>query len=217
MSGANVELWTEAERMKASDFDLEALEFSAAKESITRHVASSLGRRAIAELTPLSDEEVARMRSVFSELAERLKQGETLSLGGLTDPARILASAREGGFEEEELAKLRGFCDACERLSQWCKRGSSGSPSLDQLGRELPDLAGLLERLRRSVDERGRVLDEASPLLARLRVEERELSRLIDAKLRSIAREPKLRSALTDGRVHLRNGRLCLALKAKSS
>jgi hypothetical protein len=31
------------------------------------------------------------------------------------------------------------------------------------------------------------------------------------------ARDPKLRSSLTDARVHLRGGRLCLALKAKSS
>jgi len=157
------------------------------------------------------------MRVLQMELGELLAGGDTLNLGGVMDPERILASAREGALEEEELATLRGFCGAVERLAQWCKGRGSEATGLGELGRELPNLADLLERLRRSVDERGRVLNEASPLLARLRVEERELSRSIDGKLRSIAREPRLRSSLADARVHLRGGRLCLALKAKSS
>ena len=217
MSERGLRLWTAEEQLDLSSFDLDALEFTAAKEGLAHHVASSLGRRALAELTPLADEEVERMRAYYLELSELIKSGEDMSLGGVTDPERILISAQKGSFEEEELATLRGFCDACDRLARWCKERAAASPALAELGRELPQLGGLLERLRRSVDERGRVLDEASPLLARLRVEERELSPSIDSKLRSIAREPGLRSSLADGRVHLRNGRLCLAMKAKSS
>ena len=217
MSEEVLSLWTSEERLDLSSFDLDSLEFGAAKETLAAHVSSSLGRRALAELTPLCDEEVMRMRAVYAELSELMDGGESVSMGGVTDPLRIIVSAHDGGFEEEELSTLRGFCDACDRLSRWCKQRSAVSPALGELGRELPQLGALLELLRRSVDERGRVLDEASPLLARLRAEERKLARSIDSKLRSIVREPGLRSSLSDGRVHLRNGRLCLAIKAKSS
>ena len=217
MSSPNMELWTAAERLPDADFDQDALEFGAAKEPLTRHVASSLGRRALRELAPLSDDCVRRARAIYQELAELERGGDSLTFGGVLDPARILDSAREGGFEEEELAGLRGFCGAVERIAHWCRRRNAESPALGELGRELPDLSGLLERVKRSVDERGKILDDASPLLYRLRREGRELSQSIDAKLRGIARDPKLRSSLADGRVHLRGGRLCLALKAKSS
>ncbi|MCH2106736.1 MAG: hypothetical protein MK291_08860, partial [Planctomycetes bacterium] len=217
MSEEAMQLWTDEELLAESQFDHEALEFGAAKEPMVRHVASSLGRRALRELVPLSDEAVLRLRALYVELAELEAGGDSLTFGGVLDPARILDSAREGGFEEEELASLRGFCGAVERVAHWCRRRNAEAPALGALGRELPDLGDLLERLKRSVDERGKVLDEASPLLNRLRIEERELSQSIDGKLRAIARDPKLRSSLADARVHLRGGRLCLALKAKSS
>ena len=217
MSGSTMELWTGEERLPEESFDHVALEFGAAKEPLARHVASSLGRRALEELTPLSDEAVLRMRAIQAELSDLELGGDSLTFGGVLDPGRILSSARDGGLEEEELASLRGFCGAVERISHWCRHRTSEAPALGELGRELPDLGDLLERVKRSVDERGRVLDEASPLLNRLRIEERELSHSIDGKLRAFARDPKLRSSLTDARVHLRGGRLCLALKAKSS
>jgi DNA mismatch repair protein MutS2 len=212
-----MELWTAEERLDAARFALDALEFGAAKEGLARHLASSLGRRALAELAPLVSDEVERMRALQVELSGMHAAGDVLSLGGVVDPARILSAARKGEMGEEELASLRGFCGAVERLAQWCGRRAAESPGLGELGRGLPSLVGLLERLRSSVDERGRVLSEASPLLARLRKEERDLGRSIDRKLRAVLRESRLGSALADGQVHLRGGRLCVALKAKMS
>ena len=117
MSSAPLELWAPEERLDPAAFDAEALEFGAAKEGLARHVTSSLGRRAFAELSPLCDEAVGQLRTIQVELGDLEAGGDVLNLRGVTDPERILSSARDGGLEEEELASLRGFCGAVERLA----------------------------------------------------------------------------------------------------
>jgi len=198
-------------------FAARALELDALLELLGAFVHSSLGRRAVRELAPLEESEardaLERVREM--QLLERAK--DLPSLGGLTDPGPILEASAKRGLEESELAAAVGFLAAVERLGDWLERRIGDVPSLGALGGELPDLTALRERLARVVDERGKIMSNATPLLAKLRDEERALSSKIDGTLRQIAGRSDVRNSLTDGRVHLRGGRHCLAVRAKSS
>jgi len=198
-------------------FAAATLELPALQEVLAGFAQTSLGRRAIAELAPLVREEVDAALRRLEELQLLERARDPLSLGGVTDPLPLCETARERPLEEEELARLRNLLAASERLGHWLEARRGDCPQLARLGAGLPDLSSLRARIDQVVDERGRVLDSASPLLARLRADARELAGTIEGTLRRIASRPDLRPHLSDGRVHRRRGRQCLALKAKSS
>lgn len=193
------------------------LELERVLELYARHARSSLGRRVLAERVPLSDEEVREAIARVGEVQLLERARDPIGFGGVTDPLPLLAAAHAGPLDEADLGALRGLLGASERLGQWLAARREDCPALARTAASLPDLSALWERLGEVVDERGRVRDTASPTLSRLRVELRELSQRIDSSLRSIAARPEVRPHLTDGRVHLRGGRQCLAVKAKAS
>jgi DNA mismatch repair protein MutS2 len=200
-----------------SAFAAATLDLPALQEVLVAFVETSLGARAVRELAPLASDEVRDALARVGEIELLERAGERLGLGGVTDPAPLVEAAREGPLDEAEVARLRGFLAAVERLGHWLERRAGECPRLGRLGADLPDLSALRERVDAVVDERGRVVDTASPLLARLRSEERELARKIDSTLRHLATRDGLKQHLSDHRPHLRGGRLCLAVKAQSS
>jgi DNA mismatch repair protein MutS2 len=193
------------------------LELESVLELVGEYVASSLGRRAVSELAPLADEEVRCALDRVLEVQRLERAKDPISLGGLTDPKPLIAAAHERPFEDTELSGLRNFLAATERLQNWFASRVEDVPQLGRVAADLPDLSALRDRINEVVDERGRVVDTASPLLGRLRRDMRELSQKIDSSLRHIASRTDIRNHLTDGRVHLRGGRHCLAVKAKAS
>ena len=198
-------------------FAARTLELSAVLELLEEHVHSSLGRRAVRELVPLGDDEVRAALERLAEIQRLENARDPLGLGGVTDPLPLVEAARERPLEEAELSALRNLLAASERLQRWLEERAKDVPELARVARELPTLADLRDHLNEKIDERGRVVDTASPLLSRVRVELRELSQRIDSTLRNIASRSDVRNHLTDGRVHLRGGRQCLAVKAKAS
>jgi DNA mismatch repair protein MutS2 len=206
------------ERLESLElFAARTLELEAILELVGEYVSSSLGRRAVRELAPLADEEVRAALDRVLEVQRLERARDLISLGGITDPLPLLAAVHERALEDAELSALRGFLAASERLQHWFASRAADVPELGQVAAGLPDLSALRTRLDDIIDERGRVVDSASPLLSRLRREERELSQRIDGTLRHIASRTEVRNHLTDGRVHLRGGRHCLAVKAKAS
>jgi DNA mismatch repair protein MutS2 len=209
---------TAADREAALEsFAARTLELPAVLELVEEFVHSSLGRRAVRELSPLSDDEVRSALERIREVGRLEDSRDPISLGGVTDPQPLLEVARKSPLDDSELSSLRNLLLATERLAHWLELRAEEIPELALLSRGMPKLSDLRDRLNEVVDERGHLLDTASPHLGRVRTEQRELSRRIDSTLRHIASRSDVRNHLTDGRVHLRGGRQCLAVKAKAS
>jgi DNA mismatch repair protein MutS2 len=198
-------------------FAARTLELTAVLSLAEERCLSSLGRRALRELVPLTDSGVREAMARLLEVQRLERAEDPISLGGVTDPLPIVAAAHRGPLEEGDLSRLRNLLGACERLQGWFAERAGDVPELARAAAGLPDLSAFWDRLGQVVDERGRILDSASPTLMRLRVEVRQLSTKIDATLRQLCGRSDIRNHLTDGRVHLRGGRHCLAVKAKAS
>lgn len=207
-----------AERQVARElFAAQTLELEGTLELVAEFSHSSLGRRLLEERVPQPEQEVREGIARFHEVALLERAKDPISLGGVTDPKPIIDRAHAGPLEEEDLALLRGLLGASERLGHWFQQRAQDVPTLAAAAKRLPDLTVLWDRLAEVVDERGRILDTASSALGRLRRETRDLANKIDQTLRHIASRTDVRNHLTDGRVHLRGGRYCLAVKAKAS
>ncbi len=202
----------------AESFAARPLDFEALRLVLERHAVSSLGLRAVRALAPRHNEDARAALERTREMLVLERERRTPNLVGLCDPLPALAHARTAGrpLEDENLVKLAGMLEACERLAEWlCTL--EGSPGLAELGRRVPEFDALLERVRATVDEQGRVREHASPMLFRLRKQEAEVASELERTLRAILARPDVRTVLSDPNPMRRGGRPVLAIKAKSA
>ncbi len=202
----------------AESFAARPLDFEALRLVLERHAATSLGLRAVRALAPRPNEEARAALQRTREMLELERGRRTPNLAGLCDPLPALAHARTAGrpLEDENLVKLAGMLEACERLAEWlCVL--DGAPALAELGKRVPEFDALLERLRATIDEQGRVREHASPMLFRLRKQEAEVASELERTLRAILARPDVRTVLSDPNPMRRGGRPVLAIKAKSA
>ncbi len=190
------------------------LEFDAVLGLVAAHATTSLGRRALLELSPRGDHEARAALARCRELSGCLARQDEPGLVGVTDP---FPDGIEGRLDEDRIAAVRDFLDANLRLKRWALAREEELPETAALMAASPDTLPLLERVDRVVDGRGRVRPEASGRLARLRDTLSSVGARIDSILRQVVARPEVRSALSDGGVHRRAGRPVLAVRAKQA
>ena len=206
----------QALRAARERFAAEVLELDAVLALFERHVASSLGVRALRELAPRPAAGAREALARLGEMQMLMRADDLPGLAGVTDPLpRGTAGARV--LDEERFVALRRFLDASTRLREWFAERAGDVPRLGAVAAELPDVRELAAEIDRVLDERGRVRPEASPLLGRLRRELAELSEKIDGQLRSVLARSEVRAVLSDGSIHRRGGRPVLAVRARSA
>lgn len=203
--------------LSLGDFAAEALDWPIVRSLFERHAFSSLGRRALEELHPRTEQNA---RAAIARAAELVGQAAAPPLAGITDPAPILyaAASFSRAFSEDEFRILCVFLRAVGKLRRWYSVHANQFPANALLCESIPDMAELSTTLDASLDERGRVLDDATQTLAKLRKAIGKLESEIAGVMRRIASSSALRTAQADGgkgRIHLRNGRPCLAMKAR--
>ena len=202
----------------AESFAARPLDFEALRAVLERHAVSTLGVRAVRTLLPRRYDDARAALQRTREMLELERGRRTPNLAGLCDPLPALAHARTAGrpLEDENLLRLAGLLEACERLAEWlCNL--DGAPALSELGKRVPEFEGLQERLEATIDEQGKVREHASPALFRLRKQEAEVGAELERTLRSILSRPDVRTVLSDPNPMRRGGRPVLAIKAKSA
>jgi DNA mismatch repair protein MutS2 len=202
----------------AESFAARPLDFEALRAVLERHAATTLGVRAVRTLAPRRNEDARAALQRTREMLELERAQRTPNLAGLCDPLPALVHARSASrpLEDENLVKLVGMLEACERLAEWLC-ALEGSPALAELGQRVPEFDALLEHVRATIDEQGRVREHASPMLFRLRKQEAEVGAELERTLRQILARPDLRTLLSDPNPVRRGGRAVLAIKAKSA
>jgi len=196
-----------------------ALDFADVLAILERHVKTPLGRRAVRELVPRSDEEARAALRRCGEMIGFAATGGSPSLAGLTDPLPDLDHARAQGraLDEDGFASLRTHLEGTERLVEWLRSKGGELPACAALADGMPDLSLLRREIERVQDERGRIRPGASPLLARLREESADLAARVESAMRAVLKRPGVSSALADPAPRRRGGRTVLAVKTGSA
>ncbi len=204
--------------------DFAALEWDALLALVAGFAASPVGRNAILELKPSTDEAwIALQHQLTAELRLLLDEQTSIPVGGLFDPTQHAAKAQIPGaaLEADELqaiARLANDVASWQSLLQSPPARLVGKLSgLSELSSALAgaSLRPLAESIERTIQPDGSLADNASPELARIRRDQERQQRLIEESLRSALRKLASDGATQDELITIRGDRFVIPVRAE--
>jgi DNA mismatch repair protein MutS2 len=204
------------------------LEFEDLKRLLGRFVASPLGGRALAKLTPGDDR--AAIEETLAETGEAVEylraasrpqpaaRGAAVRLrfDPIPDPGEALAKLRMEGacLDAKEVLNLAELMDAGTNVRQLLASVSGRFPRLAARAQRIGEFRSLVADLTGKILPEGILADHASPELARLRRDIEKQQRLIQDSLERFLRRHREEDLLQEEFVTIRNERFVVPVIA---
>jgi DNA mismatch repair protein MutS2 len=203
--------------------DFAALEWEPLLGLVAGFAASPVGRQAILDLRPSTDEEwITRQHLLTGEVRLALQEQVSIPLGGLFDPTQLAAKAQIPGAaldpaEFQSVARLANDVASWQALLQSPPAHLVGKlPGLSALSSALTtSLRPLAESIERTIEPDGSLADNASPELGRIRREQERQQRLIEESLRAALRKLSSDGATQDDLITIRGERFVIPVRAE--
>ena len=203
--------------------DLAALEWEPLLALVAGFAASPVGRQAILDLRPSTDEQwIAHQHQLTGELRLLLAGQVSVPLGGLFDPTQLAAKSRipEAALEAPELqavARLARDVGSWQALLQSPPAQLVGRlPGLSTISSGLTSgLRPLAEAIDRTIQPDGSLADDASPELRRIRREQERQQRVIEESLRAALRKLSSDGATQDDVITIRGERFVIPVRSE--
>ena len=204
-----------------SHADFAALEWEPLLALVAGFAASPVGRHAILDLKPSTDEEwIGRQHQLTGELRLMLGEQVSIPLSGLFDPTQLASKAQIPGaaLEANELqavARLANDVASWQSLLQSPSARLAGKlPGLSALSSALTtSLRPLAESIERTIQPDGSLADNASPELGRIRRDQERQQRLIKESLRATLRKLSQEGATQEDLITIRGDRFVIPVR----
>jgi DNA mismatch repair protein MutS2 len=205
------------------DVDFAALEWEALLALCSSFAASPVGRQAILDLKPSTDEEwIASQHQLTGELRLMLEEQTSIPVGGLFDPTQHVARAQISGAALEAV-ELQSIARLANDVASW--QALLQSPPVQLVGK-LPGLAQLSSALtgnlrplavsiERTIQPDGSLADNASPELGRIRREQERQKKLIEESLRATLRKLASEGATQEDLITIRGERFVIPVRSE--
>ena len=203
--------------------DLAALEWQPLLELVAGFAASPVGRKAILQLHPSTDEEwIGRQHQLTGEVRLLVQEQISIALGGLFDPTQLAAKAQIEGAALEA-TELQAVARLANDVASWQAllhqppvRLMGKLPGLFALSSELTtSLRPLAESIERKILPDGSLADDASPELNRIRREQERQQRIIEESLRAALRKLSSEGSTQDDVITIRGERFVIPVRAE--
>jgi DNA mismatch repair protein MutS2 len=197
----------------------ERIGFDVVRARVARFLESQQGRDMYEAEGSLSDP--IRIKSALdrvAELQQMLRFDDPVPFGAVPDIRGALRAAAPDGasLSTELLLDVGAWLGVSRRLGAYLIRRAENYPLLSAIGRRMPAVPALEERISRSIDPDGRVRDQASRELSEIRqgIQNREV------QLRSTLQR-ELRAAIgsgyaTEEQPTVRAGRMVIPIRAEA-
>ena len=217
--------------------DFAALEWEPLLALVAGFAASSVGRNAILDLKPSTDEAwIALQHQLTGELRLALEEQVSIPLGGLFDPTQLAAKAQIPGAaleagELQAIARLANDVASWQSLLESPPARLAGKlPGLSELSSALAGslrpLAGapndrssslgwLAESIERTIQPDGSLADNASPELSRIRRDQERQQRIIEESLRAALRKLSQEGATQEDLITIRGERFVIPVRSE--
>ncbi len=203
--------------------DYAALEWEPLLALVAGFAASPVGRNAILDLTPSTDETwVRRQHDLTGELRLILEEQISIPVGGLIDPTQLAAKAQIPGAALEA-AEFQAIARLANDVASWQSllreppaRIAGRLPGLSSLSSALTtSLRPLAESIERTIQPDGSLADDASPELRRVRREQERQQRVIEESLRAALRRLSSDGATQEDLITIRGDRFVIPVRAE--
>jgi DNA mismatch repair protein MutS2 len=203
--------------------DFAALEWEPLLALVAGFAASPVGRNAILDLRPSTDEDwIARQHQLTGELRLVLEEQVSIPCGGLFDPTQLAAKAQIPGAaleatELQAIARLANDVGAWQALLQSPPARLVGRlPGLSALSAALAtSLKPLAETIERTIQPDGSLADSASSELNRIRRDQERQQRQIEESLRAALRKLSSDGATQEDLITIRGDRFVIPVRAE--
>jgi DNA mismatch repair protein MutS2 len=204
-----------------SHADFAALEWEPLLALVAGFAASPVGRNAILDLKPSTDEAwIGRQHQLTGELRLMLGEQVSIPLGGLFDPTQLAAKAQIPGAALEA-DELQAIARLANDVASW--QSLLQSPPARLVGK-LPGLSGLsaalttslrplAKSIERTIQPDGSLADNASPELGRIRRDQERQQRLIEESLRATLRKLSQEGATQEDLITIRGDRFVIPVR----
>src|SRR5580698_1745970 len=203
--------------------DYASLEWEPLLALVAGFAASPVGRYAILDLEPSTDEAwIARQHALTAELRLLLEEQVSVPLGGLFDPTQHAAKAQIPGAALEA-AELQAIARLANDVASWQSLLQSPParlvgklPGLSTLSAALTtSLRPLAETIERTIQPDGSLADNASPELNRIRRDQERQQRVIEESLRATLRKLSSDGATQEDLITIRGERFVIPVRAE--
>jgi DNA mismatch repair protein MutS2 len=213
----------EAIPLPVENADLAALEWEPLLALVSGFAASPIGRAAILELRPSTDEAwIGRQHQLTGEVRLLLGEQVSIALGGLLDPTQLAAKAQIpgaalGAAELQSIARLAHDVSSWQSLLQSPPARVAGKlVGLSQLSSALTSsLRPLVEAIERTIEPDGSLADHASPELGRIRREQERQQRVIEESLRAALRKLASDGSTQEELITIRGDRFVIPVRSE--
>jgi DNA mismatch repair protein MutS2 len=203
--------------------DYTALEWEPLLALVAGFAASPVGRNAILDLKPSTDETwIALQHQLTGELRLILEEQISIPVGGLIDPTQLAAKAQIPGAALEA-AEFQSIARLANDVASWQSllreppaRIAGRLPGLSSLSSALTtSLRPLAESIERTIQPDGSLADDASPELRRIRREQERQQRVIEESLRAALRKLSSDGATQEDLITIRGDRFVIPVRAE--
>jgi DNA mismatch repair protein MutS2 len=203
--------------------DFAALEWEPLLALVAGFASSPVGRNAILDLRPSTDEEwVKSQHQLTREIRLALEEQVSIPVGGLFDPTDLAAKAQIPGAALEA-AELQAVARLANDVASWQAllreppmRLVGKLPALSALSSALTSsLRPLAETIERTIQPDGSLADNASPELNRIRREQERQQKLIEESLRTALRKLSGEGATQEDLITIRGERFVIPVRSE--
>ena len=205
------------------DADFFALEWEPLLALVSGFAASPVGRQAILDLKPSTDEAwIALQHQLTGELRLLLEEQTSIPVGGLFDPTQHAAKAQIPGAaleanELQAIARLANDVASWQSLLQSPPARLVGKLfGLSQISSALTgNLRPLAESIERTIQPDGSLADNASPELGHIRREQERQQHVIEESLRTALRKLASEGSTQEELITIRGDRFVIPVRSE--
>jgi len=195
---------------------LNVIEYPKVLERLAAHCDFSASQALARQLEPTTGLELARARQQETSEARKLLSLHDLTIGGAHDIRPKVDLARHGGvLDAPDLLDVKSTLISCRELKKTLEKMEPQYPRIGGLALSLPNPAGIVDSISRTISDRGDVLDSASVKLAGLRREMRIAHERLMSRLQKYITDGKTVPMLQDTLITQRDGRYVIPLRAE--